>query len=76
MKVAPEVTPKDPKTYKIVGTSAPRVDLPPKLTGQFTYTADVRVPGMLHGRVVRPPRANTKPLSVDESFDSRALRES
>ncbi len=67
MKVAPEVTPKDPKTYKIVGTSAPRVDLPPKFTGQFTYTADVRVPGMLHGRVVRPPTASTKPLSVDES---------
>jgi nicotinate dehydrogenase subunit B len=67
MKVAPEVKPKDPKTYKVVGTSAPRVDLPPKLTGQFTYTADVRVPGMLHGRVVRPARANTKPLSVDES---------
>ena len=67
MKVAPEVTPKDPKTYKIVGTSAPRVDLPPKFTGEFTYTADVRVPGMLHGRVVRPPTASTKPLSVDES---------
>jgi nicotinate dehydrogenase subunit B len=67
MKVAPEVKPKDPKTYKVVGTSAPRVDLPPKLTGEFTYTADVRVPGMLHGRVVRPPRANTKPLSVDEN---------
>ena len=67
MKVAPEVTPKDPKTYKVVGTSAPRVDLPSKLTGQFIYTADVRVPGMLHGRVVRPARANTKPLSVDEN---------
>ena len=67
MKVAPEVKPKDPKTYKVVGTSAPRVDLPSKLTGQFIYTADVRVPGMLHGRVVRPARANTKPLSVDES---------
>lgn len=67
MKVALEVQPKDPKTYKIVGTSASRVDLPPKFTGEFTYTADVRVPGMLHGRVVRPPRASTKPASVDES---------
>jgi nicotinate dehydrogenase subunit B len=66
MKVAPEVTAKDPKTYKVVGTSAPRVDLPPKFTGEFTYTADVRVPGMLHGRVVRPPTASTKPVSVDE----------
>ena len=66
MKVAPEVPAKDPKSYKIVGTSAPRVDLPPKFTGEFTYTADVRVPGMLHGRVVRPPTVNTKPASVDE----------
>jgi CO/xanthine dehydrogenase Mo-binding subunit len=67
MKVAPEVAAKDPKTYKVVGTSAPRVDLPPKFTGEFTYTADVRVPGMLHGRVVRPPTASTMPLSVDET---------
>ena len=67
MKVAPEVPAKDPKNYKIVGTSAQRVDLPPKFTGEFTYTADVRVPGMLHGRVVRPPTVNTKPASVDES---------
>jgi nicotinate dehydrogenase subunit B len=67
MKVAPEVIAKDPKNYKIVGTSAPRVDLPPKFTGEFIYTADVRVPGMLHGRVVRPATVNTKPTSVDES---------
>ena len=66
LKVAPEVKAKDPKTYKIVGTSAPRMDLPPKFTGEFMYSADVRVPGMLHGRVVRPPTVNTKPASVDE----------
>ena len=54
MKVAPEVKPKDYKDYKIVGTSVPRVDIAPKLTGEFTYTQDFRVPGMLHGRVVRP----------------------
>jgi CO/xanthine dehydrogenase Mo-binding subunit len=65
--VAPEVQVKDPKTYKIVGTSAPRVDLPPKFTGEFTYTADVRVPGMLYGRVVRPATVNTKAANVDES---------
>jgi nicotinate dehydrogenase subunit B len=67
MKVAPGVRPKDPKNYKIVGTSVPRVDLPPKFTGEFTYTPDVRVPGMLHGRVVRPAVVNSKPSSVDES---------
>jgi CO/xanthine dehydrogenase Mo-binding subunit len=47
-------TPKNPSQYQIVGTSVPRVDIPPKVTGQFTYLQDVRVPGMLHGRVVRP----------------------
>ncbi|PYS14584.1 MAG: hypothetical protein DMG15_07645 [Acidobacteria bacterium] len=60
MKVAPEARAKDPKDYKIVGTSVPRIDLPPKFTGEYTYIQDVRVPGMLHGRVVRPPVVNSK----------------
>ena len=67
MKVAPEAKAKDLKDYKIVGTSAHRVELPAKLTGEFTYAHDVRVPGMLHGRVVRPPTITSKPVSVDES---------
>ncbi len=67
MKVAPEARAKDYKDYKIVGTSVPRIDLPPKLTGEYTYIQDVRVPGMLHGRVVRPPVVNSKPASIDES---------
>jgi nicotinate dehydrogenase subunit B len=66
MVVAPEVKSKEHKDYKIVGTSIPRVDLPPKFTGEFVYTPDVRVPGMLHGRVVRPPVVNSKPVTVDE----------
>lgn len=66
MRVAPEIRPKNPKDYRIVGTSQPRIDLPAKLTGEFTYTQDVRVPGMLHGRVVRPPAVNSAPLHVDE----------
>ncbi|MDI5927156.1 molybdopterin-dependent oxidoreductase [Rhizobium leguminosarum] len=43
--------------YKLVGSSRPRVDIPEKATGRWTYVHDVRVPGMLHGRVVRPPYA-------------------
>jgi nicotinate dehydrogenase subunit B len=66
MVVAPDAKAKDHKDYKIVGTSVPRVDLPPKFTGEFVYTPDVRIPGMLHGRVVRPAVVNSKPLSVDE----------
>jgi nicotinate dehydrogenase subunit B len=67
MKVAPEVKAKNFKDYKIVGTSMPRVELPPKLTAEFTYVHDFRVPGMLHGRVVRPPVVTSKPTSIDES---------
>ena len=40
--------------YTLVGTPVPRVDIPDKITGAFTYMQNVRVPGMLHGRVVRP----------------------
>jgi nicotinate dehydrogenase subunit B len=67
MKVAPGVPAKNPKDYKIVGTSVPRIDLPEKFTGEFTFLQDVRVPGMLHGRVVRPPTVVSKPSNVDES---------
>jgi nicotinate dehydrogenase subunit B len=66
LKVAAEIPAKDRKAYKIVGTSIPRVDLPPKFTGEFTYSIDVSVPGMLHGRVIRPPVADSRPLTVDE----------
>ena len=59
--------PKDPKDYKVLGTSVPRLDIPPKVTGEFAYVQNVRVPGMLHGKVVRPPSVGAKVLSVDES---------
>ncbi len=58
---------KDPKTFTIVGTSITRVDIPDKVTGAFTYMQDVRVPGMLHGRVVRPPSLGANLESVDEA---------
>jgi len=65
MKVAPEVKAKNPKDYKIVGRSIRRVELPAKVTGEHDYIHDVRIPGMLHGRVVRPPVINTEPVSID-----------
>ena len=67
MKVAPEARAKDVKDYRIVGTSQKRKELPPKLTGEFVYAHDVRLPGMLHGRVVRPPTITSKPASIDDS---------
>jgi CO/xanthine dehydrogenase Mo-binding subunit len=58
--------------YKVVGKSFPRYDLPEKVSGRHVYMQHVRVPGMLHGRVVRPRGqgaygAGAKVLSIDES---------
>jgi CO/xanthine dehydrogenase Mo-binding subunit len=59
--------PKAPRDYTVLGTSVPRIDLPPKATGQFQYVQHVRLPGMLHGKVVRPPAVGAKVISVDKS---------
>jgi CO/xanthine dehydrogenase Mo-binding subunit len=59
--------PKTPASHKIVGKSIPRDDIPPKVTGGVSYVQDLRLPGMLHGRVVRPPRYGSKLDSVDEA---------
>ena len=58
--------------YKLVGTRVPRVDIPDKMTGRYVYMQQVRVPDMLHGRIVRPSGQGAygdgaKPLSIDES---------
>jgi CO/xanthine dehydrogenase Mo-binding subunit len=66
LQVAPAIKPKKYTDYKVVGTSVKRVELPAKLTATFTYTPDVKVPGMLHGRVIRPATTISKPLRVDE----------
>jgi nicotinate dehydrogenase subunit B len=58
---------KPPQTYRLVGMSVPRVDIPPKFTGQQSFIQDLQVPGMLHGRLVRPPSSSAKFLSLDEN---------
>ena len=67
MKVAPDAKLKDPSKYSVIGTSVQRKDIPGKTTGQFTYLQDVKVPGMLHGRVVRPYGIESQLSSVDET---------
>jgi nicotinate dehydrogenase subunit B len=57
LELADDVPVKSADAYTIVGQSIPRVDLPAKATGELVYVHDMRVPGMLHGRVVRPPYA-------------------
>jgi len=45
----------------------PRLDIPPKVVGEYRYVGDLSVPGMLHARVVRPPEAGAKVISLDEN---------
>jgi CO/xanthine dehydrogenase Mo-binding subunit len=59
--------PKPPSEYKIVGQSIPRSDIAPKVYCQEDFCTDVKVPGMLHGRMIRPPVAGAVPLRVDEA---------
>jgi nicotinate dehydrogenase subunit B len=75
LELSDDVAVKDVSAYSIVGQSVPRVDLPAKATGELVYVHDVRIPGMLHGRVVRPPYAGvdagdfvgTSLIAVDEA---------
>jgi len=66
LKVAPRAHTKDPGMYRVVGRSLPRKDIPGKVMAQFTYVQDVRVEGMLHGRVVRPYGVGAILQRVDE----------
>lgn len=67
LKVDKDAKPKDPALYTLVGTSVARLDLPAKITGTFTYMQDFRVPGMVHGRVVRPPAIGATLEEVDDA---------
>ena len=66
LKVDKDVPTKSPADYTIVGKSVPRIDIPEKITGRFTYMQDFRVEGMLHARVVRPPALRAELRSVDD----------
>lgn len=57
--------PKDPQDYRVVGTSVRRKDIAGKILATTEFLHDVRVPGMLHGRIVRPAVAGARVVSVD-----------
>ena len=58
---------KHPRDWKVLGTPVPRIEIPAIVAGQFEYVHNVRVPGMLHGRVVRPPAVGATVANVDEN---------
>jgi nicotinate dehydrogenase subunit B len=66
LKVDQKAPLKQPADYKLVGKPVAREDIPGKVTGQFSYMQDFTLPGMLHGRVVRPPAIEAQLLSVDQ----------
>jgi CO/xanthine dehydrogenase Mo-binding subunit len=59
--------PKNPKDYRIVGQPIKRSDIAPKVFCEQPFVTDMKIPGMLHARMIRPPVAGAAPLSVDEN---------
>lgn len=60
-----KIKPKPVAAHKLIGKSLPRRDIFPKVTGGVAYVQDVRLPGMLYGRVARPPSPRATLVSVD-----------
>jgi nicotinate dehydrogenase subunit B len=58
---------KPPATYRVVGRPVPRLDIPAKVMGRAAFVQDLRVPGMLHGRVLRPQAPGARVGGVDEA---------
>ena len=77
MDVKGRAQPKPRGQYRLVGTSVPRRDVAGKIFGTSDYVTDVRVPGMLHARMVRPPRAGSTIASVELGSvrNARVVRE-
>ncbi|MFC7399021.1 molybdopterin cofactor-binding domain-containing protein [Chelatococcus sp. GCM10030263] len=57
---------KGPDSFTVMGKPMPRVDIPAKVTGGSAYVQDMRLPGMVHARVVRPP----SPAATLEALDT------
>lgn len=56
---------KSPESYRVLGRDTPRLDLPAKVTGGAAFVHDLRLPGMLHARVLRPPMHGSRLASID-----------
>ncbi len=62
---------KSPDTYRYVGKAIPRTDIEQMVRAEAIYVQDLRLPGMVHARVVRPPAYR----SQLQSFDEKAFAE-
>jgi nicotinate dehydrogenase subunit B len=68
----PDAPRRDPRMYRTMGRSLPRVDIPAKLVGGEAYVQDLRLPGMLHARVIRGPSHGTR-LARPRLADARRM---
>jgi nicotinate dehydrogenase subunit B len=59
--------PKNPREHKIVGQPIKREDVAPKVFAQEDFVTDIKVDGMVHGRMIRPAVAGAVPVKVDEA---------
>jgi isoquinoline 1-oxidoreductase len=71
---------KPPSAFTVCGKSLPRADLREKVTGKAQFAGDIRLPGMLYGKVIRPPAHGARLKAADiaaagEIKDARVLRE-
>jgi nicotinate dehydrogenase subunit B len=66
-EATPGLIPKMPEEHVYVGTAVQRRDIPAKVTGVPSYVQDMDLPGMLHGRIARPPGRRARLLSIEES---------
>ena len=71
VQAAPQSPLADPSRYAVMDRNIPRVDIPAKLTGGAAFVHDLRSPGMLHARVIRPPSYGARLLSVDDQGAQR-----
>jgi len=67
LELDPKAKRKPASQWTVLGKPVPRPDLPDLVTGKFEFVHNVRLPGMLHGRVVRPPSVGATVASVEES---------
>ncbi|HKU21049.1 MAG TPA: molybdopterin cofactor-binding domain-containing protein [Terriglobales bacterium] len=67
LKLNPGARRRPPSQWMVLGKPIPAMDIPALASGRFEFVHNVRVPGMLHGRVVRPPAIGSTVISVDEA---------
>ena len=67
IKVDPNAPVKNPAAYTVVGKPVRRTDISGKTNGRHVYVQDFNLPGMMHGRVIRPAAVGARLLAVDEA---------